>query len=80
MMSDVRIDNYFIINDLTITQAFETRNVNHTATIFHYTSNRGKVNELFAILQVIFEKKLEFNTKTLSFDTIGQLYGQCVSA
>ncbi len=44
MMSDVRIDNYFIINDLTITQAFETRNVNHTATIFHYTSNRGKVN------------------------------------
>ena len=44
MMSDVRIDNYLIINDLTITQAFETRNVNHTATIFHYTSNRGKVN------------------------------------
>ena len=44
MMSDVRIDNYLIINDLTITQAFETRNANHTATIFHYTSNRGKVN------------------------------------
>ena len=80
MMSDVRIDNYFIINDLTITQAFETRNVNHTATIFHYTSNRGKVNELFAILQVIFEKKLEFNTKTLSLNTFEPFQPQCISA
>ena len=44
MMSDVRIDNYLIINDLTFTQALKARNVNHTATIFHYTSNRGKVN------------------------------------
>lgn len=72
-MLDVRIDNYFIINDLTIIQTYSGRNVSVKATIFHYNPNRGKITKLFDILQVFLRKKRKFNTKTLSYDTIGLL-------